>query len=78
MVWGRLAWRSGNISGEVDRIRIGYEATGALSRAIEAHASYVREETLAVELSEGLIASPELREETDLDGEMVTITVSRT
>jgi isoleucyl-tRNA synthetase len=60
-----------------DRIRIGYDASAALKAAIAEHAEYVIEETLAVDLSPGLLEPADGREEWDLDGESVTVTIVR-
>jgi isoleucyl-tRNA synthetase len=59
-----------------DRIEIGYEASQLLESAIEAHREYVSEEALALLLQKGLLEGADIREEWQVDGESVTITVT--
>ncbi|MFO7768555.1 MAG: isoleucine--tRNA ligase [bacterium] len=60
-----------------DRVELGYEASPRLGEALEAHRAYVAEETLAVEVSEHPLSGADAAESWEIDGEEVTITITR-
>jgi isoleucyl-tRNA synthetase len=61
-----------------DRIELGIEASGDLEGALAEHRDTVAGETLATRLSETEIAEPLYRQEADVEGSAVTITLRRT
>ncbi len=60
-----------------DRIRVKYDATDTLARALEQHAAEVRNETLAVELEKSSAPSGERVEAYVIGDEKITLGVSR-
>jgi len=60
-----------------DRIKVVFTATPGLGRAIKSNLAYIKSETLAVELSEGLIPSSWVQMEDEFDNEKVTIALER-
>jgi len=60
-----------------DRIELGVEASGDLARAFAEHRDTVAGETLATELSETVFADPLYRQEAEVEGSAVTITLRR-
>ncbi len=60
-----------------DRIKVTYRATDGLNSALNNHADWVRNETLAVELQEAENPDGELVETFDIENENVTIGVKR-
>ena len=60
-----------------DRIELGVEASGDLARALAEHRDTVAGETLATELSETVFADPLYRQEAEVEGSAVTITLRR-
>ena len=56
-----------------DHIAVTYQASEPLRQAIQAHADYVRRETLAELLSEGVPSNGSYQAEFEFDGETVTI-----
>jgi isoleucyl-tRNA synthetase len=62
----------------IDRIRIFYEATEALHRALQHSAAYVKNETLAETLERNGAAKPNLhREEWEINGDKTIISIER-
>ncbi len=59
-----------------DRIRISYRADGGLKEVIESHGAYLSAETLCEEIREA-DEQGEFREELDVDGQRITIALSR-
>ncbi len=60
-----------------DRVELGYEASQPLREALKAHRAYVAEEILAVEVLERPLSGADATETWDIDGEEVTITITR-
>lgn len=60
-----------------DRIVVEYSATGGLSAAIDRHAAWIRNETLAVELIRSVRPTGERVDEFGLDDERLTLAVRR-
>ncbi|MGZ4133396.1 MAG: DUF5915 domain-containing protein, partial [Actinomycetota bacterium] len=60
-----------------DRIALGVETAGELAAALAAHRTFVAGETLAREVLDGPVEDAALREETDVDGQAVTVSVRR-
>jgi len=60
-----------------DRIELGVETSGDLARALAEHGDTVAGETLATRLSETEIVEPLYRQEEDVEGSAVTITLRR-
>ncbi|HSD49619.1 MAG TPA: isoleucine--tRNA ligase [Actinomycetota bacterium] len=60
-----------------DRIALGIEARGELSEAFAEHRDAVARETLAVEVSAGVLSDAELRQDVEIDGSAVTVTLRR-
>lgn len=60
-----------------DRIRLSIQAEGQVGQAIEAHAEYIKSETLAIELNEDAIKRPDATEEFDVEDTDVTVLVAK-
>ena len=60
-----------------DRIELGVEASGDLARALAEHRDTVAGETLATDLSETVFTDPLYRQEAEVEGSAVTITLRR-
>jgi isoleucyl-tRNA synthetase len=60
-----------------DRIVVGVEATGPVAEALEAQRDEIAAETLAVELVLGAIPDAIVREVTEIDEEMATVSLRR-
>jgi isoleucyl-tRNA synthetase len=60
-----------------DRIALGVETSGEVADAFAAHRASVAGETLAVEAVDGAIADATARQETEIDGTPVTLTLRR-
>jgi len=60
-----------------DRIALGVVAAGEVAAALSANRGYVQAETLATELVEGEIEGATYRQDADVDGAAVTITLRR-
>ncbi len=60
-----------------DRIKVIYTATHGLARAVKSYSTYIKSETLAVELTEGANPSAWVQMEDEFDGEKVTIALER-
>ena len=58
-----------------DRIALGISAAPRLASAVAAHRRQIAGETLAVELTDGELTDPSFRQEIDVDGEPVTVTL---
>jgi len=60
-----------------DRIVLGVESSGELAEAVAAHAGYLAGETLAVDLSPAAVPDATDRQEAEVEGSAVTITLRR-
>jgi isoleucyl-tRNA synthetase len=60
-----------------DRIALGVEATGEPAEAVRAHGDYIMGETLATSLEEGAVADAAHRQQADLEGSAVVVTLRR-
>jgi len=60
-----------------DRIALGIEATGEPGEAFAAHRDAVARETLATEVAAGVLPDAELRQDAEIDGSAVTVTLRR-
>ncbi len=60
-----------------DRIALGVETAGELAAALEAHRASVAGETLARDVLDAPVDDAALRQEADIDGEPVTVSVRR-
>jgi isoleucyl-tRNA synthetase len=60
-----------------DRIALGIEASGEVAEALEEHRSTVAEETLAVDLRTAETPGASYRQDTEVEGSPVTITIRR-
>ncbi|MFB3738433.1 MAG: isoleucine--tRNA ligase [Candidatus Velamenicoccus archaeovorus] len=60
-----------------DRIALGVEAAGAPAEAVRAHRGSIMGETLATVLDDAAVADPLIRQEVELGGSTVTITLRR-
>jgi len=58
-----------------DRIVLGLEAAGEVAEALEAHEGYVREEALVTELVAGPVPDATFRQEAEVEGSAVTLTL---
>jgi isoleucyl-tRNA synthetase len=60
-----------------DRIALGLRASGDLAAAFATHSGYIAAETLATSLAEGEVAGATFRQEADVDGSAVVVTLHR-
>jgi isoleucyl-tRNA synthetase len=60
-----------------DRIKVVYSATPGLAGAVKSYSAYIKSETLAVELTEGVNPSSWIQVEDEFDNEKVTIALER-
>ncbi|MDX1613596.1 MAG: class I tRNA ligase family protein [Candidatus Promineifilaceae bacterium] len=60
-----------------DRIRLYYQATGSAAEALSNYQEYIRQETLAADLKEGLPQEVVHRQELELDADTVTLGLVR-
>ncbi len=63
--------------GVSDRIDLGIETSGELATALEAHRGIVAGETLAASLLDASVPEPLYRQDADIDGSAVTVTLRR-
>ena len=60
-----------------DRIALGVDATGELAQALAAHRDYVAGETLSTSFAEAALKGAAFRQEAEVEGSAVTITLRR-
>lgn len=60
-----------------DRIKLAFECEGLAAEALDAHADYIKSETLTVELVRGSLSAAALTEEQEIDGQTVRISMAK-